>query len=87
MRAPEPTFTCATCDVTIVGHPTFHLGLAFCCAGCAADGPCMCSYDLEDPHGDAHPGSTRGIETDVATGARAGAAVADDERGLVGAGR
>jgi len=42
----EPTFTCATCDVQIAHHPVFHLGLAFCCAGCAADGPCMCSYDV-----------------------------------------
>ncbi len=41
----EPTFTCATCDDLIAHHPVFHLGLAFCCAGCAADGPCMCSYD------------------------------------------
>jgi len=42
----QPTFTCATCDDLIAHHPVFHLGLAFCCAGCAADGPCMCSYDL-----------------------------------------
>ena len=42
----QPTFTCATCDVQIAHHPVFHLGLAFCCAECAADGPCMCSYDL-----------------------------------------
>ncbi len=41
----QPTFTCATCDDQIAHHPVFHLGLAFCCAGCAADGPCMCSYD------------------------------------------
>jgi hypothetical protein len=47
--ATQPTFTCATCDATIAHHPTFHLGLAFCCAGCAADGPCMCSYDVQDP--------------------------------------
>lgn len=39
------TFTCASCDATIVDSPVFHIGLAFCCAGCAADGPCMCSYD------------------------------------------
>ncbi len=39
------TFTCASCDATVVDSPVFHLGLAFCCAGCAADGPCMCSYD------------------------------------------
>ena len=44
----QPTFTCATCDVSIAHHPTFHVGLAFCCAGCAADGPCMCSYDRDD---------------------------------------
>jgi len=42
----QPTFTCATCDAQIAHHPVFHLGLAFCCAGCAADGPCMCSYDV-----------------------------------------
>ena len=47
--ATQPTFTCATCDVSIAHHPTFHLGLAFCCAGCAADGPCGCSYDLDEP--------------------------------------
>jgi hypothetical protein len=40
-----PAFTCASCDATVVDSPVFHLGLAFCCAGCAADGPCMCSYD------------------------------------------
>ena len=45
----EYTFTCATCDHESVGHPVFHIGLTFCCAGCAADGPCMCSYDVEEP--------------------------------------
>jgi len=29
----------------IQGKPEFHLGLAFCCAGCAVSGPCTCSYD------------------------------------------
>ncbi len=43
------TFTCATCDHVIAAHPVFHIGLSFCCAGCAADGPCMCSYDLAAP--------------------------------------
>jgi hypothetical protein len=38
-------FTCVTCEVEIVGAPTFHVGLPFCCAGCVAGGPCMCSYD------------------------------------------
>ena len=44
--SPEP-FTCVTCEIEIAGRPTFHVGLAFCCAGCVADGPCICSYDRE----------------------------------------
>ena len=45
-------FTCVTCEVEIVGPATFHVGLPFCCAGCVAGGPCMCSYDREPvaPH-------------------------------------
>jgi hypothetical protein len=38
-------FTCVTCEIEIAGAATFHVGLPFCCAGCAADGPCTCSYD------------------------------------------
>ncbi len=41
-------FTCVTCEMPIAAKPVFHVGLPFCCAGCAADGPCGCSYDLED---------------------------------------
>jgi hypothetical protein len=59
----QPTFTCATCDAVIAGHPTFHLGLAFCCAGCAADGPCMCSYDHVG-HLDS-PGAAAAVEAPV----------------------
>ncbi|MEI8332666.1 MAG: hypothetical protein WCH74_02255 [Chloroflexota bacterium] len=43
---PYP-FVCVTCDLLIAGNPVFHVGLPFCCAGCVADGPCMCSYDVE----------------------------------------
>ena len=57
------TFTCATCDVSITHHPTFHVGLAFCCAGCAADGPCMCSYDRDD----AEPAATGPVRANVAS--------------------
>jgi hypothetical protein len=39
--------TCATCGLEVRHAPTFHVGLAFCCVGCAADGPCTCSYDDE----------------------------------------
>ena len=43
-RLQKP-FTCTTCGVDIAGRPVFHVGLPFCCGGCAADGPCTCSYD------------------------------------------
>jgi len=43
---PYP-FVCVTCDLLIAGHPAFHVGLPFCCAGCVAGGPCMCSYDVD----------------------------------------
>jgi hypothetical protein len=43
----EPTFTCASCEAEIRGRATFHVGVAFCCAGCVAGGPCTCSYDPE----------------------------------------
>jgi hypothetical protein len=48
-RSPlaEPTFRCASCEAEIRGRATFHVGLAFCCAGCVAGGPCTCSYDPE----------------------------------------
>jgi hypothetical protein len=52
MATRRPTtdpFTCVTCEIEIAGRPTFHVGLAFCCAGCVADGPCICSYDGEPP--------------------------------------
>ena len=41
-------FTCVTCELEIAGRPEFHVGLAFCCAGCVVGGPCMCSYDVVD---------------------------------------
>ena len=44
-------FTCVTCEVEIVGPATFHIGLPFCCAGCVANGPCICSYD-DEPDGE-----------------------------------
>ena len=43
----ERPFTCGTCDLEISVAPVFHVGLAFCCSGCAAGGPCICSYDEE----------------------------------------
>jgi hypothetical protein len=48
--APTATFTCASCEIEIAGSPTFEREVAFCCAGCAANGPCTCSYDPEPDH-------------------------------------
>jgi hypothetical protein len=39
--------SCSTCEVDIVGRPVLRGGLPFCCAGCAAGGPCTCSYDRD----------------------------------------
>lgn len=47
-----PDFTCTSCEARISGRPTFHVGLAFCCAGCVAGGPCACSYDPDGPAGE-----------------------------------
>ena len=52
----EPRFTCASCRVEIRGPATFHVGVAFCCAGCVAGGPCTCSYDVV-------PGTAAGVGT------------------------
>jgi hypothetical protein len=41
----NPPFRCVTCEIEIAGPVTFHVGLPFCCGGCAANGPCTCSYD------------------------------------------
>ena len=45
----EYPYTCVTCEAEIRGRAVFHLGLPFCCSGCAANGPCNCSYDEETP--------------------------------------
>jgi hypothetical protein len=82
----RPLFICPTCEVPTGPRPTFHLGLAFCCAGCAADGPCRCSYDQEEI--DDQLDATLDDRVVVATDTRIGIAVtADDRVGMVGAAR
>jgi hypothetical protein len=39
-------FSCVTCEVEIRGPAVFHVGMPFCCAGCVAGGPCLCTYDF-----------------------------------------
>jgi hypothetical protein len=74
----EPPFTCASCEGPIAGTPVFHVGLPFCCAGCVAGGPCLCTYEEEihDDHRAVHSHHERGR-----------APVADDPRRLAGAAR
>ena len=70
-------YTCVTCDVEIAGQAVFHVGLPFCCSGCAADGPCNCSYDVEASDHD-RAGNTTGFTPGP---------LADDTRGLAHARR
>ena len=69
-----PPFRCVTCEAVIGTTPVFYVGLAFCCAGCVADGPCLCSYDPlpareERPVTDPLPGPRRlPVRTPVGAG-------------------
>ena len=36
---------CAGCQIEVVRPPMERDGQAYCCDGCAAGGPCCCSYD------------------------------------------
>jgi transcription elongation GreA/GreB family factor len=42
-----PTVRCATCEAAIPGPPVIAGRRTFCCQGCVAGGPCICSYDRE----------------------------------------
>jgi len=71
MDMTRPTFVCASCEAEIAHKPTFHVGLAFCCAGCVADGPCRCSYDEEVTDDHALFSAFALLETPVVAGAAA----------------
>ncbi len=56
---------CASCDIELTGRPVQRHGEAFCCPGCAARGPCHCSYE-EEPrryraNGHADPSLVKGL--------------------------
>jgi hypothetical protein len=40
---------CANCEAVLIGTPFETEGAIFCCAGCAAGGPCQCTYMPEAP--------------------------------------
>lgn len=37
---------CSNCEEPIAGAPVYFDGEAYCCAGCVAGGPCVCTYEL-----------------------------------------
>jgi transcription elongation factor GreA len=41
----QSVVVCATCEVEVAWAPVWRNGQAYCCQGCAAGGPCCCSYD------------------------------------------
>jgi chaperonin GroES len=54
---PQPhLWICDNCAIEFAWHPVYADGQIFCCAGCAAGGPCSCDYD-------AMPASTLELET------------------------
>lgn len=45
-RSPRPGY-CASCEGVITARPVYHLDEAYCCAGCAQGGPCVCNYEAD----------------------------------------
>ena len=38
---------CASCDGRITDRPVYRMDEAYCCAGCAQGGPCVCAYEAD----------------------------------------
>jgi hypothetical protein len=38
---------CASCDGVITDRPVYRMDEAYCCLGCAKDGPCICTYEQD----------------------------------------
>ncbi len=36
---------CASCEAEVRWRPWYAAEVAYCCPGCGAGGPCVCSYD------------------------------------------
>ncbi len=54
---------CHSCDIELTGDVLLAHGRAYCCSGCAAGGPCTCTYEGEQKvhssNGHADPVLTR----------------------------
>lgn len=48
MATRKVPILCANCYIPIAGTPVMVDGEAYCCRGCAAGGPCICSYSNEE---------------------------------------
>lgn len=44
--------SCANCEEPILGQPVFFDGGVYCCTGCIAGGPCVCTYQVAAPQGE-----------------------------------
>ena len=40
---------CTNCEEPILGQPVFFDGGVYCCTGCIAGGPCVCTYQVPAP--------------------------------------
>ncbi len=40
-------YTCPSCEAGFTSPPIFVADVAYCCAGCADGGPCICSYEQD----------------------------------------
>lgn len=71
---------CASCDGTLIGTPVYRMDEAYCCAGCAQGGPCLCTYeaDLADDGVD-HLGLPFLVKEDVPATATIGEATSRDK--------
>lgn len=38
---------CASCDAVITDRPVYMMDEAYCCLGCAQNGPCICTYEQD----------------------------------------
>jgi hypothetical protein len=38
---------CASCDGAITDRPVYRMDEAYCCLGCAQNGPCICTYEAD----------------------------------------
>ena len=38
---------CASCEMVLTGRPVYSMDETYCCTGCAAKGPCVCTYEAD----------------------------------------